>query len=1016
MSAVDLQEREDRLTALVNVLGFTSLDHLEDFVVAHGSARVLPASAFGASSLSTLDLESQTAAYTQAGGQQSYVETGHAKRNEERRRENKALQLEVKHLRDEVERNRHEYERMAETIERAGRHKERLVAEIEDLTRKVDERILPHGGERSTTESQTDVVLAELAASRRTIDALDEQVLELEADLAAAWEVYEEEVVARGEDTAAWTEELDTAAAENERLRGFEAAYEGLQASLANLVRASPTATPSTGTPTQRSASATPSALRHSLNRPAPSQNAPTPHPVPRPSQHLRGPVPPSRASPCPGPSSARTTVPKAPSTLSRSIATEDGPEPSLRPTASPRDQAPVRPDAAPRAITSTAAVDPLTSLPPVASTSSAGSPRLTGVPRPSNSNPVPAAFLERYTTLRATYVKCLKSIEKKQAWGQQVIDNSSSRIKGRTRPPPPTCAYPSDEFPEFDPLPDSINSTCVLQGGEALRDRLEALEAKEQDAARRQAEWKIWIREVKPVIEAAVATPGSSTVPSPVKRPVTVSKSGNGTKRKGEGEGAKVLVKKRRRVSKEGTATPTASTSVAAGGPSPSSSLRRANAVDATRSSSPRRAPLPINVQPSPATITSIFGPVSPDRTIRSTVQQHDSTLSIGKKAWNLLSPKKEKAKEFVSRATISSNPARSPRAQVLAPDSPNEKQPSSDAPTSELEREPDTLPDSEENVPLSPATIRSSPRRRSASTSPTKRRRPSTTASPFDDLGRPKPPFSPSFAAASKAVEVETRASPLNSSQTAKASVRRTPLQPSPNRHSQTRSPSSSPSKSPSQAMPPAAQTGRKRSSPVVGRTEEAAPVRGGSVRGLLFSPEVTRAQERATQGSPVVKTEDVDDDPFVVAAAKGKSKAFTSSPRKKRRSDAGSTGSSVSSKTSKYGPGVPVVAKFDSCDQKPEIRDTDDDESSLGPMPMGSQQDEARKEWFRRLKVRRHERLVKKKAEQAEKAGSHKSPQVEINPDRNQGIKHAYKETERRKAVRQSMVAEACENCKA
>lgn len=63
-----------------------------------------------------------------------------------------------------------------------------------------------------------------------------------------------------------------------------------------------------------------------------------------------------------------------------------------------------------------------------------------------------------------------------------------------------------------------------------------------------------------------------------------------------------------------------------------------------------------------------------------------------------------------------------------------------------------------------------------------------------------------------------------------------------------------------------------------------------------------------------------------------------------------------------------------------------------------------------------VRDQRELTRICHENRKASGTTPKVQVELNPDRNQGEKHAFKETERRKSVRQSMVAEACGNCKA
>ncbi|GAA5983790.1 hypothetical protein JCM5350_002397 [Sporobolomyces pararoseus] len=181
--AQELQEQQDRFTGLANVLGFTSIDHLEDFVILQGTARVVPASSIAAAgdSLPLEDTQTQST---------SYSDTRHAQRNEERKRENMRLKSEVEEVRKELNWLRREHEKHVGTIEGLRDDKSRLLKMVDEADKKADaanaraeQAEAGGGGAGEGSESYQEQVAAlaeETSALYQRIDDLEETIAGLE--------------------------------------------------------------------------------------------------------------------------------------------------------------------------------------------------------------------------------------------------------------------------------------------------------------------------------------------------------------------------------------------------------------------------------------------------------------------------------------------------------------------------------------------------------------------------------------------------------------------------------------------------------------------------------------------------------------------------------------------------------------------------------------------------------------------------------------------------------------------
>ncbi|GAA5987872.1 hypothetical protein JCM5350_003178 [Sporobolomyces pararoseus] len=1111
LSEAELQEQQERLTALVNVLGFTSLDHLEDFVILHGTARVVPVSSIAAAGAS-LPLED-----TQTQGA-PYSDTRHAQRNEERKRENMRLKSEVEEVRKELNWLRREHEKHVDTIEGLRNDKTRLLKLVDEADKKAEaanaraEQAEAGGGGGEGSESYQEQVAAlaeETSALYQRIDNLEETIAELEEakrtmeeQLDSAQQSHAELVSSIDQDQIEFSRlqtKLDTALDERddaleerdglrvevdgnrveiERLRTVEVAYNTMLqtiGSLASKAKASPApvAQPSPQIVAPSSRPRRPHSTHSRLSISAPnatptnrsrlrtstpvSSTFSTPEPLLIPANNTT--VAPAAAVPQPSAqigiaSTSNQPLPPSPATSVAAETRKPSPLASPKPSASPlADQAPPLP-------TSSAAAPTRPATDSKAQVSDAQAPSSTT----SRLSSKQIRQLNLYPQVFATYHKSLKEFSKVRYWTDELIPKMESAILATLPPPPLPLLYPSSEFPALEELPktegpDGKPRSPWIDDG-SLDRRYEELQNVEKRAAHRLDPWKRWMREAKEASGKAAEAKTASGEGEEIKKEQTTTPGAT-----------RSMVKKRRRISKEG-ATPGSNIS-----PLTSSNVNALSKAAAPSSSTGALSRTRDEALQRPAQIhdisTSAHGETqlsaSPERPSKANFVD-GSHSTVKRKTWNLLSPKKKSTSSVRSKDAIPRDLPRSPSKSspskrrdplTLVEDTqpaqvdPQNPHPRSSATTIELEPEPETLKSTGEGEP---DTIRSSadqapPRlpSRSTSRSPKKKsfsassqarlspakqsplRRTSAVSYDTSSLG-PKPPFSPSYAAKmQKEAQAQAAADVIPSSSPPQPapfpsgpSGSRLPFQPSPNRLSQqNRSPSSSPIKE-SLPMPPSAQPIRLPLN--TDDTPRSTRRRGGETReteledgrGLLFSQERSLSPQKKRSKAKgkakevaVVKEEEVEEDDPFADDRQGFPKSLSPRKKQKRKSDGRDEGRTVKrSRQSKESTGFDG-GEGEEEDQKPDVSQEPESED-IGEMPMGSAEEEGRKLWIRKLRNKRHEKILREKQQKQSKSSPRM--QVELNPERNQGEKHAFKQTERRKAVRQSMVAEACSNCKA
>ncbi|GAA5917402.1 hypothetical protein JCM5296_000207 [Sporobolomyces johnsonii] len=1029
----DIQDREDRLTALVNVLGFATLDHLEDYVVLHGSARVVPVSAAEASTLPLDETQMQT---------QLYSATKHAQRNEQRRVENARLKKELDAMRKDLEWTRAELGKERAMAQELRRDKTRLLDTVDELTKRP---------ERFQTDGLDDPlpvpvdaggpVEGELSRCYDEIEDLAANIVQLENELEKAWTKCDEQAdqlreaqdqLQQGQKVERKLEEalekLKKAGKMARRLEAVEGELTALKDRLASFV---PTLLDGPGAKTSglpSSASLFPDSSVSSLHLG---------------SLKLRGPLLPHPSSPLseshPHSDSTSTTIRPPPPIF------PDPPKPSPTPASDAQRQPPTF-SAAPASSATVSGV-------PSTSTSTAG--RLTSQQK--QQLKLYPKLLFNYTTTR-TYV----------ASHQDFITLALPTVPVSSVGPIPTFLDLA-HFPNYPPLPtEPEEQTKLVETGELGR-IYEEMEKKEVQLANKLPEVQWWIRKVKELAAKRLAD-----------TPMEKGKVEGKAKVEPEGDvesklpavapelSSKQPVRKRRKVTVDGTPTVSGlrSSSIAV----PPSSAPSANTPK------PAVAPLPL-----PFSTTTAFASTS--RLPRSTTPLAappeyvafglQGSSSTKKRRWNLLSPPKHASgsgKKTPRQALISHEDRGSPLKQtseptVLVPDTqlPPQATRRSSAVNglgseSTYESEPDTIrtengdliPNQDQNKAPSSGTGR-----RSASRSPEKHKSPLRRMASV--APSPRPPLSFAYAAAAAAskssrpsavvndddpflarpFQSQSQKQPTASSRSASPS-KRIPLQPSPNSrtthasaskltspshaHALThtprrRNPSLSPSASPSPKkgfdMPPSAQPGSRRPlySPRRSPRSKVHPA-------MLFSP----VRSSATKKVNLEPLNSDEQDPFVEElrkhpesskkASKGKGKKRSSAERDDKVSEESTPRKKKKGKKVLEERGTEQDEEGDEEDVKPFL--SQESTSGFDRMPSDPDDAKGKREYIRRVQAKRHAQVEKVRAERAAAAGKAKA--LELNPERNDGVKHAYKEVVRNKAKRQSMLAEACGQCQA
>lgn len=174
-------DREARLTSVVNVLGFSTLDDLEDFVYLHGGGKVVPAA-----QRDTLPLdETQT----------QLSETRRTKRNEERRAENATLKRDLATVRAELQWARSEAAKAKEEKEELVKDKRRLLNTVESLRTATGGDAVVLARPASSLSQAGMSPTSELRACWDEVESLQATVAQLEAELVSAQTLCDEQAV-----------------------------------------------------------------------------------------------------------------------------------------------------------------------------------------------------------------------------------------------------------------------------------------------------------------------------------------------------------------------------------------------------------------------------------------------------------------------------------------------------------------------------------------------------------------------------------------------------------------------------------------------------------------------------------------------------------------------------------------------------------------------------------------------------------------------------------------------------
>ncbi|GAA5948525.1 hypothetical protein JCM21900_002740 [Sporobolomyces salmonicolor] len=1048
--ASDLQDREDRLIALVNVLGFATLDHLEDYVVLHGSARVVPLAAAEGSTLPLDETQTQT---------QHYSATKHAQRNEQRRVENARLKKELDGMTKELEWTRAELVEERAMAQELRRDKTRLLDTIDELTHRPERFQLDGVAHPIACPVDADAPVAgELSRCYDEIEDLDANIIQLEDELEKAWTKCDEladqlheaqDQLQQGQKVerrlVEALEKLKKAEKMERRLNAVEGELTALQGRLALFVptildgqRAKIPGLPSF-------ASLVPDSSASSLHRSSPAADTCSAFPISRASCQLRGPLlplssPPSKRQPL---SESASTIRPPPLDFLAPL------KPSLAPA----------PDAQPQPSTSSAAPASSAAVSGVSSTSTSAAGRLTSQQK--QQLKLYPKLLFNYTTTR-TYV----------ASHQEFITLALPTVPVSSIGPSPTFLDLA-QFPDYPPLlTEPEERKKLIETGELGR-TYEEMEKKEVQLATKLPELQRWIKKLKDL----AAKPLADT-------PVAKAEAEGKAQVKPEGDvelkptaaapewTSKQPVRKRRKVARDGTPTvcgPSSSSAAA----SPSSALSARPRPSTARLFTPKDviAPLPLTAPLSATTSATgtsrLFHSTSPLAAPPEPVLFGlKGSSSTKKRRWNLLSPSKR----------VPGSGTKTPRQSLVAQGdrgSPLKQTSELSVPVTDIQAPPKTTHrssaveglGSESTYESEPDTIRTengdfaSPhqnqnkapssearRRRSASRSPQKHKSPLRRIASVAPL--PRPPLSFAYTAAagkgsrpSAVVDDDDPflARPFQSrsqeqgvvSPRSAAPSTRIPLQPSPNSrttrasaskltspsHAQAHAhiphrpnPSLSPSPSPSPNkgfyVPPSAQAGSCHPA--------------YSSHGSDAHPAMSASPVSAKKKVNVEPTNSDKQDSFVeewrthpesnkkARKGKGEGKKRSSSER-----DGDVCEESVPRKT-KESKTVTQEMRPEQDEEDVKLFLSQESTSELDRMPSDPDDEKGRRDYMRRVQAKRHARAEKVRAARAAAAGKTKA--LELNPERNDGVKHAYKEVVRKKAKRQSMLAEACGQCQA
>ncbi|BGO97483.1 hypothetical protein NBRC10513v2_001473 [Rhodotorula toruloides] len=1033
----DVNDREARLTSVVNVLGFSTLDDLEDFVYLHGGGKVVPAA-----QRDTLPLdETQT----------QFSETRRTKRNEERRAENATLKRDLATVRAELQWARSEAAKAKEEKEELVKDKRRLLNTVESLRTATGGDAAALARPMSSLSQAGMSPTAELQACWDEVESLQATVAQLEEELASAQTLCDEQAV----ELRDLRDEVVNLQQEKTRAEALEAELLRLRERISSLVPAILSGGPIPATPTF--SAITPSGA---TIRPAPTSSLPPlrlsnaaadPSPSVRPASTAAGP-----SATTPRPTQRNEQVPSE----TDDVAPDEPPQPSTsRQPAAPAPPQPGGAEAPPPATQPAALPHPRVAAISTAPSSSAASasPTASLSSRLQNKIRLYPSMFAAFTASRTTLLGELARKKELEAVLAGFPTHVSERFLARAGPAP---AVDIDRYSEPAALPTDPAERKEMATSGRLEIVYEDLRIKELEVSKTAANVQAWVEKLAEYVD-------SYTLQLQEKEAEEAAADAKGKKRAAPAEAgmpaasgmAGQPVKKRRKVVADVTpATSATLASSIAGTPVPRPSLAKPQSPRPSPRKSPRKSPRH-SPYVSPRKQLLVGGTTTP-----GVAAEASPSTSTKKRRWNLVSPKKKDLsgvkKQLWTRrgdadgATVAADsPAATSGTQPpLLPSSPAVKRINSegDREASTYEPEPDTL-----RTELSSQTGRRSSTTAGRSSSPRKpvlRRSISVASSsalqatrrhllvaavdendPFVDRGPAKAPRPPSPAGA-----LPLQPSPRSRlSQTASRKGKSRTLVPtSPASRAATPSPLPSPSPSPSKglSMPPSAQFSSRRlpmqdspplRSPFAIKTGDAARQAlipdsddedKACARELRFfnnlgTPPLPRAPTK--RQNPSQKTAEAASGSRGTVARSQRMKVesqvvpLSPSPKKRKQRKAASKTKAVKTEPGAQ-PATPTKEVFgrerwlDLDQSTPDYPEDPDDEQS-------------RKFWIERTRLKRRVKLQKDKQDSAKKAGSSKRV-LEINPERNKGEKQFFKEVVRNKEERSKMLAEPCAECTA
>ncbi|GAA5957709.1 hypothetical protein JCM10213_001334 [Rhodosporidiobolus nylandii] len=715
----DVNEREERLTSLCQVLGFPSLDHLEDFVLLHGAVKVVPSG------------EARSLPLDETQGVSQWSETVHARRHQERRVENARLKAENERVKGEIEWARTEREKDKDHAEQLTKDKSRLLDRVEELRRENellklaaatgDGASTSGGGSSMSTERDTSRA-SEVAGLHDDVADLEAQVGHLEQQLEAARLKCDEQAVdlreAQGEvrtllgEKAKLEKELDKA---KRKLKQVETAFRATFEADASQPSQPSQPQQQPGSSTTLAQEASPRSTRSPpLTRPLASQvRGPSAPFQPSPRTNNRSSLAPPSVAPSPAVAKPAGTLQPAKPAASAGPSSEGEVSRDVTPTPASA-KPPTLPAPAAEASTSgpvstaapSASIPPPrpTAIPPYLQAKAAASPAGSSTPRAASPDQPPAASPAAPATPTSTAGLLPADIRRYKLWPKLLVSynerraalapsiarfqaahrqldalsaSEAERIRDRVGGTP-SLVCPADfepggrlEAEPFLPPPEQADERRAWAADGRLEKVYERTAKGEHDMENLAEGLGFWCANVEKLCERlerkrekqkAEAVGGAAKV-VPAKRALlageavaTSSPASLVSSTKGTPRGEPV--KKRRRVVKPatGNATPAPAT-----GPLPSTSSTTATPQPPARPSPVKPvAHTPRTSQaPLPAAALPSSGVVAVTDTSAVTVTSALASSAKGKKRWNLASPTKKNA---ASPLAVLKSPGRSP------------------------------------------------------------------------------------------------------------------------------------------------------------------------------------------------------------------------------------------------------------------------------------------------------------------------------------------------------------------